>query len=89
MQILVEICMNSPILQLSFINILESSAVKTIKDKVKIIVIITKNNIRMHIVWNCQITKTKENEYKNLQDLSKKFLKILQKVSLDFRCRKI
>ena len=75
MQIIIEKCVNILIWQVSFINILKDSAVKTIKT-VKIAVW---NHRKKN--WNAKCIKLpnyryKENVSENLQNLFKKYFKI-------------
>ena len=57
---IIEKCVNIPIILESSINIFKNSAVKTIKTSAKIIVIITAINKVMQNALTCQITSTKK-----------------------------
>ena len=79
-----EKCVNIPIIQEIFINILKNSSVKTIKTSAKIIaIIIIKNTVTQNALLPNY--KYKENEYKNMQSLSNFLKNILEKVVLDVR----
>ena len=81
---IIEKCVNIPIIQKSFTNIFKSTAVKTIKTSVKIIVIITVKNKVMHNTLTCQITSTKKMNLKICKTFPM-FLSILKKVSMVVR----
>ena len=57
---IIEKCVNIPIIYKSFINICKNSAVKTIKTSAKIIVIITLKNKVMQNALTCQVIITKK-----------------------------
>ena len=60
MQMIIEKCVNIPIIQKSFINIFKNNDVKIIKTSAKIIVTITVKNTVIHNALNCQTTSKRK-----------------------------
>ena len=83
---IIEKCVNIPIIPESFINMLKNSAVKTIKTIAKVIVIITVKKYSNAKCIKLPNYELKENEYENMQNLFSFFLRYFQKkVSLGVR----
>ena len=57
---IIEKCVNIPIIQNSFINIFKNNNVKIIKTSAKIIVTITVKNTVIHNALNCQTTSKRK-----------------------------
>ena len=89
MQMIIEKCVNIPIIYGSFINTFKNGAVKPIKTSAKIIEIITVKNTVTQTALSCQISTTKKMNMKIRKTFPTVFKIFRKSLFLDVRYWKV